>query len=54
MARYAGFSIPLSHLSAVNARRARFCKNEPLGPNIARYGFRVRWKSYIYINRLSL
>ena len=33
MARYARFSIPLSHLSAINACRARFCKNKPLGPN---------------------
>ena len=54
MAHYTGFSIPLSHLSAVNARRARFCKNEPLGPNIARYGFQMQRKSYIYIGRLSL
>ena len=56
MAAYAGFSIPLSlsHLSAVNARRARFCKNKPLGPNIARYGFWMGRKSFIYIYRLSL
>ena len=55
MAGYAGFSIPLSlsHLSVVKARHARFCKNEPLGPNITRYGF--EWNGnhlYLYIDYL--
>ena len=56
MAGYAGFSIPLSlsHLGAVKARRAGFCKNEPLGPNIARYGFWMGRKSFIYIQILSV
>ena len=54
MLRLVFYPLSLSHLSTVNACHARFCKNKLLGPNIARYGFWMRLKLYIYREIISV